>query len=107
MTSKYARAALMSLLALSGTAWAAGDLPTPLSKRAATNVYKSIKPLLTNDGMTCPAGQTPMSGMMTGGSAPGTGSRTTTLIFSGGAKVVIIKSWDLMSRTAKVEVTCS
>lgn len=107
---KTTRTLLIGVLLCSGTmALAVGDPPRRLDRREAGSAYSSVRSLLTNDGKVCPIGQIPLSGYVTGGGAPGTGSQTTIITFDKGAKVRIVRRWGSStsgSQTATVQVSC-
>ncbi len=95
---------------LAAPAFAVGDLPVRLTQRQASVAYRAIRPLLQAENQTCPVGQTVTSGIVTGGSNPGGGSQTTTIIFNRGGKVVISRSWETnigRSPTASTKIDCS
>lgn len=97
------------LLSSSTMALAVGDPPRQLDRREAALTYTRIRSLLTNDGTVCPTGQIPLSGRVTGGGAPGTGSQTTTIQFDKGAVVRIVKQWGNSAsdeQTTTVQVSC-
>jgi len=91
-------------------AMAVGNPPTKLNRRQAAAVLATVRPLLLNDGVGCPRGQVPTSGMMTGGSGPGFGSQKTTIRFDKGATVTIERQWQSSNSgrpKATVTVTCA
>lgn len=103
--------AILSLPAFIGStaAWAVGDLPIRMTPKQVAAYYRSISPLLNADGVTCPFKQKPISGIVSGGSSPQSGSQQTILTFDKGAKVTVSRTWE---RTAKgspvrIEITCS
>lgn len=93
-----------------GPAAAVGDMPVKLTQRQASIAYRSVRPLLSAETVTCPAGQVVTSGTVTGGSNPGGGSQTTTILFNKGARVVISRSWETnigRSPTVSTKIDCS
>lgn len=87
-------------------AWGVGDLPVQMTSNQAKEFYRSVKPLLNADGMDCPDNQHPVSGIITGGASPRSGSQQTVIYFNEGAKVTLSKTWmrSAMSTPVKVEV---
>ncbi len=89
---------------------AVGDMPIKLTQRQASIAYRNVRPLLLAENLTCPVGQVVTSGTVTGGSNPGGGSQTTTIVFNRGGKVVISRSLETnigRSPTVSTKIDCS
>ncbi|MBD8828582.1 hypothetical protein [Pseudomonas sp. CFBP 13602] len=87
-------------------AWGVGDLPVQMTSNQAKELYRSVLPLLNADGMDCPGNQKPVSGVITGGASPRSGSQQKIIYFNQGATVTVSKTWmrSIMSIPAKVEI---
>jgi hypothetical protein len=101
--------ATLPLLLMGGPALAVGDPPVKLDQRQAAAFYASVRFLLGADGPVCPAGQVPLSGLITGGAQPTGGSSTTTILFSKGARMKVVRQWQkpLEKLSVTVRIDCS
>src|SRR5437763_160063 len=97
-------------LLLIGTSARATGYSGTLIEKEATDFYQSILPLVTANGVRCPVGQTPRSGLVSGGGAGGEagGADHFTIFFNKGAKLKVDKFWGgWPNRTFTVQISCS
>ncbi|MFL6760811.1 hypothetical protein [Sphingomonas sp.] len=98
--------AALPLLFMGSAALAVGYEPVHLNQRQAAEFYRSLRFLLDGD-FRCPAGQTPLSGLVTGGDAGSSGVQRTNILFSKGARLQVESMWEaLPKRKVTVKISC-
>ena len=110
MSARIIGALACLLLPFIGTPASATGYSGTLTEKEAADLYQSILPLVTANGIRCPVGQTPRSGMVSGGGAGGEagGADHFTIIFDKGAKLKIDKFWQgWPNRTFTVQISCA